>query len=484
MENEYPFRPRGRHGFDREDVINYITQAQTACNEHLARIEELETAKNAWYTQAKSMEREKAALVARNRELEEQLGQTPVDRFQFRQPGDFQQETQLKEQELQALKTRGYHLEQELAAAQEALAAEREKAAALGSELAALRERQPEPQDTNPQEQELQALKTRCLDLERERAELANRAALLESENAQRAESAEADKVCAECAALQQRIALLEEDLAAIAKERERLIHLLTVCERERDSLAAAKADYEMSLPSVQAQLTQLTESGKHIDFLSERNATLMGQAEDLRQQLDALTRTNTELLHREGAARREADRLAEEAEGLRTKIRELEQVSVHQSGETLRSMVLASFNYSDLYVGNNLKTAKFISDTTSQNISRVNDSASTLMEQVEAFARSFNDATDSIRRNLGTFQRELTGIQSGLNRRLSQDRFSALLEENERLRTRMEQELLEELESDSESGMIERPVEPQDPAQLPFVEDLPPSYHSFLDDE
>ena len=70
MEQEYPFRQRGKHGFDREDVINYISQAQLRCNEHLARIEELEAAKNAWYTQAKSMEREKAALVARVRELE------------------------------------------------------------------------------------------------------------------------------------------------------------------------------------------------------------------------------------------------------------------------------------------------------------------------------------------------------------------------------------------------------------------------------
>jgi len=73
MEQEYPFRPRGRQGFDREDVINYIAQAQQRCNEHLERMEQLEAAKNAWYAQAKGMEREKATLVVRVRELEEQL---------------------------------------------------------------------------------------------------------------------------------------------------------------------------------------------------------------------------------------------------------------------------------------------------------------------------------------------------------------------------------------------------------------------------
>jgi len=518
MDYEYPFRPRGKHGFDRDDVINYITQAQLSCNEHLARMEELETAKNAWYTQAKNLEREKAALVARNRELEEQLGHMPADRFQFRQPGDFPQDTLPQEQELQALNIRALDLEQELAAAQDALAREQENAASLQDELQALRlleqESSPFPQDALPleQEQELTGrvgeLEQIRLGLELERAEFANRVAFLESENALLIQNAAQlsvdpdagaiDEARSECEALKQSVARLEGDIAGLEMEGASLAEALAACEKEREALAAAIAGYEESIAGLQDQSSRLAEGAQQFGVLAEekealaaqlagaqaQESALAGQAEDLRQQLDTLARANAELVHKETLALQEAARAAGESEALRAKVVELERVSVHQNSETLRSMVLASFNYSDLYVGNNLKTAQIISDTTSQNINRVNDSAGSLMEQVEVISRSFNDATDTIRRNLATFQRELTGIQSGLNRRLSKDRFSALLEENERLRARMEQELLEELESDSESCILERPVEPQDPTQLPFAEDLPPSYHSFLDDE
>ena len=571
MEYEYPFRPRGKRGFDREDVINYITQAQLSCNEHLARMEELETAKNAWYTQAKSMEREKAALVTRNRELEELLGQqTPGDRFQFKQPGGL---AFPQEQELAALKTRCLDLEQTLAAEREALSAEREKSAILETELQNLRSEQQEAAPGSyPQEQEFAALEARCLGLEtdltaertitaeqvealqsaqadlqilrnerqslmdqqsmgaqefqlrireleqaryvleNERAELANRAAVLESENVRLAQAASdangnlpaLAEAREECAALYQKIALLEENLAALEHECTQFGEALAACEQERDALAAAKAEYDANLPALQDQLAQLTQSAGQIGSLNEerdalnaqlaaareldgtlasQNALLSEQVELLQQQLDGLTRTNAELIHKETLALQDAAQAAEDVQVLQGKIAELESVSAQQNSETLRSMVLASFNYSDLYVDNNLKTAQVISDTTSQNINRVNDSAGSLLDQVEAISRSFNDATDTIRRNLATFQRELTGIQSGLNRRLSKDRFSALLEENERLRLRMEQELLEELEADNDIH-YERPADPQEPTQLPFAEDLPPSYHSFLDDE
>jgi len=526
MDYEYPFRPRGKHGFDRDDVINYITQAQLSCNEHLARMEELETAKNAWYTQAKNLEREKAALVARNRELEEQLGHMPTDRFQFRQPGDFPQDTLPREQEFQALKIRALDLEQELEAARDALISERETIAAMQNELQALREQQmpseDAPQDSLSWEQEQAAgqdpagdrigeLEQIRLGLERERAELANRVAFLESENAlllqsaaqlTEADAGAIDEARVECEALRQSIARLEGDIAGLANERAGLAESLAACETERAALAAAMAEHEENLSGVLARLAQsadqngalgeekealaaqLTAARALEGTLAEQNTVLSRQVEELQRQLDTLARANAEFIRKEALALQEAARTAAESEELRARIVELERVSVHQNSETLRSMVLASFNYSDLYVGNNLKTAQIISDTTSQNINRVNDSAGSLLEQVEVISRSFNDATDTIRRNLATFQRELTGIQSGLNRRLSKDRFSALLEENERLRARMEQELLEELESDIESGILERPVESQDPTQLPFAEDLPPSYHSFLDDE
>ena len=580
MEYEYPFRPRGKRGFDREDVINYITQAQLSCNEHLARMEELETAKNAWYTQAKSAEREKTALVARNRELEELLGQqTPGDRFQFKQPGGL---AFPQEQELAALKTRCLDLEQTLAAERDALVAQQEKSAALEAELQNLRNQPsaavPAP-GSYPQEQEFAALEARChgleedlaaerniiagqaeelhalrgeaqaaqadlqilrnerqglleqqntgsyelqsrvseleqvrYALENERAELSNRVAFLESENVQFAQMAAAadsnlpspDALREECAALQQRIMQLEENLANLESECTRLDNALAACEEERNALAAAKAEYEATIPALQDQLAQLTQSADQIGSLNEekdtlnaqlaavreldgsladQNTALSEQVEQLQLQLDALTRANAELIHKETLAMQDAAQAAGEVQILQDKITELESVSAQQNSETLRSMVLASFNYSDLYVDNNLKTAQVISDTTSQNINRVNDSAGSLLDQVEAISRSFNDATDTIRRNLATFQRELSGIQSGLNRRLSKDRFSALLEENERLRTRMEQELLEELEADSDLH-YERPADPQEPTQLPFAEDLPPSYHSFLDDE
>ena len=146
-----------------------------------------------------------------------------------------------------------------------------------------------------------------------------------------------------------------------------------------------------------------------------------------------------------------------------------------------------SSFSYSNLYVDNNLKTAQFISEATSRNIGHVSDSANSLLEQVEAISRTFGENTDEIRRSLTAFQRELASIQNGLNRRLSKDRFKVLLEENERLRARLETELLAELSSDEEILPAEllpsQPGGAPQPQQLPFAEDLPQSYHAYLDD-
>ncbi|MDR0530928.1 MAG: hypothetical protein LBG83_02555 [Oscillospiraceae bacterium] len=544
-QQEYPFRPRGRHGFDREDVINYISQAQQRCNEHLARMEELEAAKNAWYTQAKSMEREKTSLVARNRELEEQL-ERGASATVWSDPvlsGAYPQE-----QELAALKSRCLDLEQAVAAAEQELRVSRGEAAeasALRGEQQVLREELQTLRGTNASlRRELDERDAREAGLEREktaleneRAMYANRVASLESENVaiERAKAAMAEQAAeaglqlerlnrqvaelesakavyaerfpalneqvrqldalrGEKAALGERAAQLEYELAALRQEREHLVESLNASEGE-------KAVYEKDFPALQEQLAQLAERAEQISGLNEEKAALAAQLEAARglhssskektaalteelekvqQQLDVLAHKNAELTQREAQARQEAARLLADAERLQKRVEELEGISAAQTGETLRSMVLASFNYSDLYVDNNLKTAQFISDTTSHNISRVSDSAGTLLEQLDSITREFTDTTDTIRRNLASFQRELGQIQNGMNRRLSKNRFSALLEENERLRKLMEQELLEELEAEDETP-IERPLEQS--GKLPFAEDLPPSYHSYLDD-
>jgi len=420
MDQEYPFRPRGKHGFDREDVINYISQAQQRCNEHLARMEELEAAKNAWYTQAKGMEREKTALVARNRELEEQLerGAAPA-------AGEWLQADPMlasfeETQETAALRARCLELEERLeqqniqqsaqqAAWEQELAEAREAAGDLRGQLDSLRAQMKARDDELPR-----------FTLHQQEAELLR--AQLEQENF----------------ALEQKLAALENERSAFSAQ----------------------------MPALQEQLTRLAESAEKITSLEAAKAALAAELEAARQAQAAL--------------RQERDSLAAEAEALRAQLKELEGRGGQPNEDALRSMVLASFNYSNLYVDNNLKTAQFISEATSRNIGRVSDSASSLLEQLDAIARSFNDTTDGIRRNLASFQRELGTIQSGMNRRLSQDRFAALLEENERLRTQLEQELFAELSSEEEEPA---PLPAAgEPAQLPFAEDLPQNYHEYLD--
>jgi len=255
----------------------------------------------------------------------------------------------------------------------------------------------------------------------------------------------------------------------------------------------------------LQAQLARLAEQAEQLTTLEAVKAGLAAELEELKAQLalaaqeseargaaigllqqdkNGLVQQTVELAQAEAQARLRTENITAELEDLRRRIREYESQSPSNNQDALRSMVLSSFNYSNLYVDNNLKTAKFISEATSRNIGHVSDSASSLLKHLESISRSFNDTTDNIRRNLAAFQNELSAIQNGMNRRLSKDRFKVLLEENERLRERLETELLAELSSEEEEPpvpYVELPVTAA-PQQLPFAEDLPPSYHAYLD--
>ena len=502
MEQEYPFRPRGRHGFDREDVINYIAQAQQRCNEHLARMEELEAAKNAWYTQAKGMEREKASLVARNRELEEQLerGAAPAGGEWYQADpmlASFQEtqelaavrsrclelEERLEQQNVQ-LSAQDAEREQAVAAAQQDLAEAREAADALRAEADALRAEMKAREDELPRftlhQQETDALRAQldqqaalAAALEQEKAALGQQFVLLQQENfilGQKLTALESEK-----STYAAQMPALQEQLARLAESAEQITSLEAVKAALAAELDAAKQQIEQDAQATAEQAQAAVAAQQAI-------ASLRKQADDLLSEKDSLAQRCAALAQEESLARQEKDGLAAEAGDLRAQISQLEGLKAQPSEETLRSMVMASFNYSNLYVDNNLKTAQFISDATSRNIGRVSDSANSLLEQLDAIARSFNDTTDGIRRNLASFQRELGTIQSGMNRRLSKDRFAALLEENERLRERLETELLAELSSEEEDRPS--PILPGgEGAQLPFAEDLPKNYHEYLDD-
>ncbi|MDR1734006.1 MAG: hypothetical protein LBR73_03895 [Oscillospiraceae bacterium] len=76
---EFPFRKRGRRGFDTEDVINYISSEQARCNEHVARLQELEDENRNLRSQAQSLESENRILKARLREVEERGHGRPAE---------------------------------------------------------------------------------------------------------------------------------------------------------------------------------------------------------------------------------------------------------------------------------------------------------------------------------------------------------------------------------------------------------------------
>jgi hypothetical protein len=550
VEQEYPFRPRGRHGFDRDDVINYISQAQLRCNEHLARLEEMESAKQAWYAQAKNTEREKLALVARNRELEEQLERGAAQPLP--QPsllGGEEYRFEADSQELAAVKARCLELEQQLTAEKEKIAAlqvaQQEQAAdALPAfpginveELHALRaqlaQKETETQalfaKLSGMEQENAALTnqlramsetfqlqsdTELAAAEEERAASGRRIQALEEERAslqqqlsalqRQAASLAAELAAAQTVAAQAQTAQ-EQQLAALAQENERLTQEKNQTVQEKDLLAQEKQRLAQSLPGQEERISELL---KQVALLEEEKAAyeeqLPGMEEQLRllnaaaeserqgsaQKLAAVEREKSAQAQQicaleRGAAQARQTLAAQQAEleELREQAAQAQRLSEGNNADVLRSMVLASFNYSNLYVENNLKTAQVISDATSRNIGRVSESAVTLLEQLDTIGRSFQDTTDHIRRNLATFQRELNSIQSGMNKRLSADRFSPLLEENERLRSQLESEILAELSTEDEISAPSAPISAAEAQrQLPFADELPQDYHDFLD--
>lgn len=580
LEQEYPFRPRGRHGFDRDDVINYISQAKLQCQEHLARLEEMETAKAAWYTQAKGLESEKATLAGRIRELEDQLSRSVnAAPAPAPEPPDWlNQDRGFDQQEFKALKARCIELDQLLMAEKETVAAlqvekaqwedreERGEAAQADSEeLNALREQLAQ------QEAAAQAWMHRVASLEQENAELESRVRVAsESQGAQEAalQAAKAsDRAAFEARAQaladasKSEIAALANQLNAMDAERAdlagRISAMQIAAQSEKNALEAQinalnsdkniltvklvaleqeKSGFESQLPTLEGKLLTLTtaveraqaDSAQRIEVLEQEKAALTAEKaaiegakraieaekaalerakaaqeqafasieEDKARQSERSTtmeQENYRLSRRVAAleqselnARQAQAAAASEAESLRAQVAELERFSGEKNADVLRSMVLASFNYSNLYVENNLKTAQVITDATSRNIGRVSESASSLLEQLDTIGRDFTTTSDSIRRNLANFQRELDAIQTGMNKRLSQDKFSPLLQENEKLRERLETELLAELSTDEETPVRKSPQPQLDlskPQPLPFAEDLPKDFHDYLDD-
>ena len=470
MDQEYPFRPRGKHGFDRSDVINYITQAKLHCNEHLAHIEELEAAKSAWHSQAKTLEREKAALVSRNRELEEQLERVVV---RPETPGgEWIMPDEFSAAELGALKTRCLELEakmNELRQENEALQQERDDLPRFAMDTQAVDSMR---EDLDRHTAEAAALREQVSTLEAEKAAYAEQLPALQSQLAALGESAE-------------QIAGLEAAKAELATELEAAkAQLDTVLEDHLGKLAEA-AEEIAALEAAKVQLTAERDAANEsaarvIASQDENNAELIREKNALAQRAEALEAA-------ESQARQRIDSLTAECEQLRRRLSEIEaeQKKSASSEDTLRSMVLSSFNYANLYVDNNLKTAELISEATSRNIGHVSDSAASLLEQVEAISRSFGDTTDHIRRNLTVFQQELAGIQAGMNRRLSKDRFKVLLEENDKLRESLENELIAEMNSDEDTTAVHYEAPPHQGAAtpLPFAEDLPESYQAYLDE-
>ncbi|MDR1464027.1 MAG: hypothetical protein LBJ11_01830 [Oscillospiraceae bacterium] len=487
MDQEYPFRARGRHGFDRDDVINYIAQAQASCNEHLARLAELETAKQAWQAQAKTLERELGVLKSRNQELEQQLNQERMTGAAQRQelewaladkdggaPGGSAGPAEADE-----LRAKVAALEEQLSSLKEAKLTEPARPA-----LSLV----PENGDS-ARTQELHAQILQLTDRVNQTAAELEAQVQSAREWKARAESFAEEKAAAEEHARHLDDELLEQTGAAYSakdkitalelaaqKEKDVLTERITALEAEASRQADSFSRQAAHAEALELEKIALTE---HIASLQETIAGLEGITAGLEETIAALKAKRAEDETEQDAktsrlefaledAHQAKEALDAEIVLLRSRIEDLEaQLASEKGNDTLRSMMLASFNYSNLYVENNLKTAQVISDATTKNIGRASESAAVLLEQVETIVRAFNDNVNQIRSGLSSFQRELMSMQSGMSQRLSKDKFSALLEENERLREELEHELLAELNEDSAAD----PILPSPDAPLPFAE-------------
>ncbi|MCL2194854.1 MAG: hypothetical protein FWB76_02770 [Oscillospiraceae bacterium] len=407
MHQEFPFRPRGKHGFDREDVMNFISQRQQAHSDQLSQIEELEAAKNAWYTQAKTLEREKNELATQCQSLEEQLSQVanaPLVGDDFGESA--------AAAELNALKSRCFELDRQITQRDQTIASLEQNLAQAQADGEAL----PAPQ-LEPLEDHLNKLAESAEEVTKLQAELAAAQAELQAIKAAPVilPTPGDDAAAQQLAATQAELFDVEQAQAVLQSEYNALAQQFEQCQEEL------------------AQLQQ-------------QNVDLAADCDSLRMQLDVVEQTADQALPAPGG----------------------------QKESSLRGMVLSSFNYANLYVDNNMKTAQLISESTSRNISHVNEASANLLNQVEAIAAAFDETTCDIRQQLTTFRQELTSLQEGMNYRLSKDRFAPLLEENERLRARIESELNAEFSAEESAAPAPQPV--------PFAEELPETYQSFMD--
>jgi len=425
MQQEFPFRPRGKHGFDRDDVMNYIAQRHQTHNDQLSQIEELEAAKNAWYTQAKTLEREKAELATQNQALEEQLCQDGAASFAAAPYDDPAQAA-----ELNALKSRCFELDRQLLQRDQAV------------------------------EQLEQRLAQEQADREALLAELndsdnasASQAAPLEDQLDKLAEAAE------EVTQLQAELTAAQAELQAV-KEAAAVQPVYDETQMQEDNAAVQQLQEELTAAQAElydaAQIKQAQEDEDH---------ALAQQIEQLQQDITQVQQQN--------------DALADECESLRTQLQTAEQAAEQAlpapdrgKEDALRGMVLSSFNYANLYVDNNMKTAQLISESTSRNITQVSEASASLLNQVETLASAFDETTADIRQQLTTFRQELMTLQAGMDYRLSKERFMPLLEENERLRARIESELNAEFSAEEPAPA---------PQPVPFAEELPDTYQAFM---
>ena len=265
----------------------------------------------------------------------------------------------------------------------------------------------------------------------------------------------------------------LESHLDQLAESAEQVAKLQAELSATQDELQAIKdappppedntaAVLQEELDAVQDELYDVEQAQA---MLQRDYAAMAQQLEECQAQLEELQQENYDLVT--------------DCDNLRLQLHTAEQTAEQalpapgtNKESSLRGMVLSSFNYANLYVDNNMKTAQLISESTSRNITHVNEASASLLNQVETIAAAFDETTGDIRQQLTTFRQELTALQAGMNYRLSKDRFAPLLEENERLRERIESELNAELSAE------ERPPAPQ---PVPFAEDLPNTYQSFM---
>ncbi|MDR2647081.1 MAG: hypothetical protein LBB67_03040 [Oscillospiraceae bacterium] len=460
MEQDFPFRPRGKHGFDRDDVINYISQAQQRCNEHLAHLEELEQARQAWFQQAKTLEREKATLVAKNRELEERLSRQPLI------GAADTDECAGQAVELAALQSH-------CAALQEQLQTERERR----MRVEALRDGVLDPfeapavfvaQDrtaeidalnarlAQAQEDAQQAL-DKVTEVEHENIALVNQLRAL-SETYQSQTEDELLRAQGELASLTGRLQVLEaqstaqlEQIAVLERGKTILLGEKTALQEQVQQQQAKQREQDATIQEITAQIVAFGSSIQERDILQQK------------------------LAEQETAAHREVAALQGEANLLRERVSQLEQKLSEQSVESAKTSVAKSKAVAEVLLQTSLRDSQHIDEITSQHISRVSDATASLVEQLSTLTRTFGDMTDSIRHDLASFQRGLTKAQRGTGKKDTlADSLRSLVDEHNRFVSQItDQVIVAELAADEDLPAPLLSMPPQSPPGLAYAEEL-----------